>query len=257
MNYKLNQLLRISKICLGLSLFPLTVQANQEPINQQEVKEDQIDLNQVSEAFGHLIGKNLQTLGLEFDVSKVIKGIQDAIAGKESPLSETECVQAISSIQENAFQKQAKINLQAAEEFLATNSKKSGIVEIEPNKLQYKIEQTGNGETVKPHCTPTIRYTGKFSDGNVFGASKEGEAISLDETLPGFTKAILGMREGEKRTIYIHPELGYGTSGYLPPNSLLTFEIEVIKADTPLSELKQDNSTEEIAESIIDPPTIR
>ena len=45
------------------------------------------------------------------------------------------------------------------------------------------------------------------------------------------------MKEGEKRTIYIHPELGYGTSGYLPPNSLLVFEIEVVKANaTPEQE---------------------
>ena len=164
-------------------------------------------------------------------------------------MNEADCIQAISMIQ-------AKTNLQIAEEFLATNSKKEGVVELEPNKLQYKIEHTGNGEVVKPHCTPTIRYVGKYPDGNVFGASKEGEPISLDETLPGFTKAIIGMREGEKRTIYIHPELGYGTSGYLAPNSLLTFEIEIVKADTPLSEMKQDNN-DEIAESFLTPATVR
>jgi len=257
MSYSLNKLLQISRICFGLSLLSVAAFAAQEQTAAKEQTEEQIDLNQVSEAFGHLIGKNLQTLGLEFDVAKVIKGIQDAISGKDSPMSEAECVQAISMIQENAFQKQAQTNLQVAEEFLAKNSKKAGIVELEPNKLQYKVEQTGSGEVVKPHCTPTIRYVGKFSDGNVFGASKEGEAISLDETLPGFTKAIIGMREGEKRTVYIHPELGYGTSGYLPPNSLLTFEIEIVKADTPLADLKQDLSTEEIAESGLVAPAVR
>lgn len=242
---------------MGLSISFTTAFGADNSSIQKETVEDQINLNQVSEAFGHLIGKNLQTLGLEFDVTKVIKGIQDAIAGIESPMSETECVQAISLIQENAFQKQAKTNLQVAEEFLVSNSKKAGIVELEPNKLQYKVEQVGSGDTVKPHCTPTIRYTGRFSDGNVFGASKEGEAISLDETLPGFTRAIIGMREGEKRTVYIHPELGYGTSGYLPPNSLLTFEIEIVKADTPIADLKQESNNDEIAEAILSPAAIR
>jgi peptidylprolyl isomerase len=256
MSYNLRKIFYFSTICLALSQNSITLCAAQET-TKTEAKEEIIDLNQVSEAFGHLIGKNLQTLGLEFDVTKVIKGIQDAISGKESPMSENDCVQAISVIQEKAFQKQAKQNLQIAEEFLASNSKKSGIIELEPNKLQYKIEQTGAGEEVKPHCTPTIRYIGKFTDGNVFGASKEGEAISLDETLPGFTKAIIGMREGEKRTVFIHPELGYGTSGYLPPNSLLTFEIEVLKADTPISELKQDLSAEEIADLSQIPSAIR
>ncbi|NBO23715.1 MAG: FKBP-type peptidyl-prolyl cis-trans isomerase [Chlamydiae bacterium] len=257
MHYDLKKLLKITAFSLAFCMGQNQVFAATEIVKTKDAAEENIDLNQVSEAFGHLIGKNLQTLGLEFDVAKVIKGIQDSILGKPSPLSETECVQAISVIQENAFQKQAKSNLVQAEEFLAANSKKNGIIEIEPNKLQYKIEQTGSGEIVKPHCTPTIRYTGKFSDGNVFGASKEGEAISLDETLPGFSKAIVGMREGEKRIIYIHPELGYGTSGYLPPNSLLTFEIEIVKADTPLLDIKQDLSQDEIADTPLIPSAIR
>ena len=42
------------------------------------------------------------------------------------------------------------------------------------------------------------------------------------------------MKEGEKRVIYIHPDLAYGTYGSLPPNSLLIFEIEVVKANTKL-----------------------
>jgi peptidylprolyl isomerase len=259
MTFKLQKLLKVSYLTAGFSLcLNLPVYSNELPQAPKDAPEAMINLSQVSEAFGHLIGKNLQTLGLEFDVLQVIKGIQDSIAGKNSPMSETECVQAISMIQENAFQNQAKANLQIAEEFLTKNAKSSGIIELEPNKLQYKVEQTGHGEEVKPHCTPTIRYVGKFADGNVFGASKEGEAISLDETLPGFTKAIIGMREGEKRVVYIHPELGYGTAGYLPPNSLLTFEIEIVKADTPLSDLKpQDQSQEEIAEAMLNPATIR
>jgi peptidylprolyl isomerase len=251
--------LRSCYLAVGISACVTTgAFAHETPQSPKEVREPSSNLSQVSEAFGHLIGKNLQTLGLEFDIIQVIKGIQDSIAGKDSPMSETECVQAISMIQENAFQKQAQLNLQIAEEFLSKNSKNSGVVELEHNKLQYRIEQTGHGEEVKPHCTPTIRYVGKFADGNIFGASKEGEAISLDETLPGFTKAIIGMREGEKRTIYIHPELGYGTAGYLPPNSLLTYEIEIVKADTPIVDLKpQDQSHEEIADMSLSPSSIR
>ena len=58
----------------------------------------------------------------------------------------------------------------------------------------------------------------------------------LDESLPGLNKALLGMKEGEKRTVFIHPDLGFGTHGYLPPNSLLTFDIEVVQANAPHAE---------------------
>jgi peptidylprolyl isomerase len=211
------------------------VEKEQKDISLEEMKGEngKVDINKVSEAFGHLIGKNLESLGFEFDMTQVIKGMEDSVAGKESPMNETECVQAISIVQEEAFQKLAKKNLDAANQFMTANAKKTGIVELEKNKLQYKVEQKGTGTAVESHYSPMIRYSGRFLDGKVFGASQEDELISLDETIPGFSQGIVGMREGEKRTIYIHPDLGYGTSGYLPPNSLLVFDIELVKANAP------------------------
>jgi len=196
-----------------------------------------VDIEKVSEAFGHLIGKNLDSLGFEFSMDQIIKGIKDSFAGKTSPMNETECVQAISLVQEEAFQKQASTNLSEADAFMAGNAHNDGVVELEKNKLQYRIEKEGTGAVVEEHFSPMIHYTGKFLDGKVFGSSQEDELISLDETIQGFSQGIVGMKEGEKRTIYIHPDLGYGTSGYLPPNSTLVFDIEVVKANaTPEQE---------------------
>ena len=197
----------------------------------ETVKEENLD--DVSEAFGHLIGKNIDTLGIKFDLKKVIKGLQDSAEGKKSPLSESECIQAISSAQEKAFKNQAVENLKKAEEFLVKNSKESSVISVGDGKVQYKIEKSGGGEELKEHYSPLIRYVGKYLDGTIFGSSKEDEMISLDETIAGFNKGLLGMKEGEKRTLFIHPDYAYGTSGYLPPNSLLTFEIELVKANVP------------------------
>src|SRR5690242_4474455 len=99
-----------------------TKTAVKEP--QPAVKEAQpVDVAKVSEAFGHLIGKNLQNIGVKFDIAQVIKGLQDATAGKESPMTEMECVQAITSVQEKLFKEQSQENLQKAEVFLQDNSK--------------------------------------------------------------------------------------------------------------------------------------
>jgi len=210
------------------------------------------DPAQVSESFGHLIGKNLETLGMEFDIDQVIKGIKDAANGMDAPLSESECIQAITQIQEKAFQTQADNNLAQAEEFLAKNSLRDDVIEIESGKLQYKLEKEGSGAMVEEHFSPRINYTGTFLDGNVFGSSEQPEVISLDETIPGFTKSIVGMKEGEKRVVYIHPDLGYGTTGYLSPNSLLTFEIEIVEANVQeqIEETMSTNFEEEISEQI-------
>jgi hypothetical protein len=58
------------------------------------------DVSKVSEAVGHMIGKNLNNLGLDFDVEAVAKGIKEESEGKNSPLNEEECVQAINALQE-------------------------------------------------------------------------------------------------------------------------------------------------------------
>ncbi|PCI95318.1 peptidylprolyl isomerase [Candidatus Aerophobetes bacterium] len=219
---------------------PSTLLANEETqekgeevasVEEATSEEKSLDLPMVSEAFGHVIGKNLESLGFEFDMESIIKGIQDSVAGKDSPMGESECVHAISQEQEKKFKKLAEDNLKVAEVFLEENAAIDGIVSLEENKLQYKIDQAGEGEVVEAHYTPMIKYTGKHVDGKVFGSSKEAETISLDETIPGFSRGIVGMKEGEIRTLYIHPDFGYGTNGYLPPNSLLTFEIELVKAN--------------------------
>jgi peptidylprolyl isomerase len=240
------------KIFILLMLLSFSLQGEEAAAPQQDpvasVAENgapaaDTDVFKISEAFGHLIGKNLESLGFKFDIAQVIKGLQDAAEGKDSPMTEMECVQAITTAQEVAFKHQATENLKKAAEFLAQNGKKEGIVTVDPGKLQYKIEKTGTGAVVEDHDSPLIRYTGRFLDGTVFGSSKEDEMISLEETIPGFTKGLVGMKEGEKRTLFIHPDLGYGTSGYLPPNSLLTFEIEVLKANMPKSEPVDSLST--------------
>ncbi len=205
------------------------------PPLQEEVKAEKVeqDVGKISKAFGHIIGQNLESLGLKFDLKQVIAGIEECIRGEPSPLSETECIQAISLMQENAFQAQCEENLKRAEEFLAKNAKEKNVVSLEEGKLQFIRLKEGTGLAVQAHDSPLIRYTGKFLDGKVFGQSQDDEVISLDETLVGFSKSIVGMKEGEQRRIFIHPDLGYGKAGFLPPNSLLTFEIEVIKANAP------------------------
>jgi len=251
---KSNRFIRATILALGVSILPIASQLNAQELQIENVQNEQslqnLDVNQVSESFGHLIKKNIESLGLDFDVELVIKGIEDAVAGKQAPLDENECIQAISLIQENAFQKQSSINLQLAEEFMATNRMNDDIIELEDGKVQYQIMEIGAGDAVEADFTPTIRYTGEFADGSVFASSKEDEVLPLTETIPGLAKAIIGMREGEKRTAYIHPEFAYGDSGYMPPNSLLTFHIELVKANTPMDENEDmvvDQSLEELA----------
>lgn len=196
----------------------------------------QVDVKLLSEAFGNFIGRNLHNPGVNFDVEAMIKGIRDGAEGKPSPLSEQEYEEMMATFQENAFNQVAEINLKEANAFLEKNAKEPGVKEIIPGKLQFIIVEQGQGATVEEHSNPTINYTGKYLDGTVFGSSEQtggSVTIPLDQTIPGFSKGLVGAKEGEKRKLFVHPDLGYGTMGQLPPNELLVFDIEVVKANTP------------------------
>ena len=75
--------------------------------------------------------------------------------------------------------------------------------------------------------------------------SKEEEKICLEEVIPGLRSGLVGMKEGEKRIVYIHPDFAYGTSGCLPPNALLTFEVELVQANAPSIEENTELKTEQ------------
>jgi len=65
-----------------------------------------------------------------------------------------------------------------------------------------------NGDTVEVH------YTGKLADGTIFDTSIGGDPIEFTlgkgDMIPGFEKAVLGMKVGEKKTITIPSDEAYG-----------------------------------------------
>jgi peptidylprolyl isomerase len=198
--------------------------------------ETEIDIKKVSEAFGNFIGRNIKSSGLDIDIEQLVKGIRNGSEGKPSPLNDKEYERQIMALQEKGHKELSDKNLKEATEFLKENAKKTGVVTVVPEKLQYTILQEGKGDVVAEHSTPLVQYTGKYIDGTTFGSSEETGGpitIPLDQTIPGFSKGIVGMKEGEKRRLFISPDLGYGTTGHLPPNSLLIFDVEVVKASSP------------------------
>ena len=69
-------------------------------------------------------------------------------------------------------------------------------------------EQAKNGDTVRVH------YTGRLEDGQVFDTSTEGDPLEFQlgagEVIPGFDQGVQGMEIGEKKTIEIPVDEGYG-----------------------------------------------
>ncbi len=193
----------------------------------------QPDIHQLSEAFGHFIGQDISKQGIHLDINDVITGIHDGVQGKPAPLSEQEYDSIISNFRSQHFQELANFNLALADAFMLSNGKRSDIVQAAPGKVQFVILQRGHGPRVEAHTVPILRFVGRFIDGTIFTQTEDNKAlpVPLDDMIPGFRLGVVGMQEGEKRRIFIHPDAAYGTTGNIAPNSLLLFEVEVVKAD--------------------------
>ena len=128
-------------------------------------------------------------------------------------------------------------NLQQSEIFLLSNSTKDGVISIEDG-LQYVVIESGAINVSSPELSDTItaHFHGTLMDGTVFWSSVEkGEplTIQLSQLIPGCQKVISKMRIGDLWRVFIHPSLAYGEEGRptIPPNSTLTFDIELINVD--------------------------
>ena len=101
--------------------------------------------------------------------------------------------------------------------------------------LKYIVTKAGDGkDSPKMGQQVTVHYEGKLLDGTLFDSSiKRGEPASfgIGQVIEGWNEALMTMTKGEKRTLIIPPELGYGEMGYpgvIPPNAYLVFDVELL-----------------------------
>ncbi len=118
-----------------------------------------------------------------------------------------------------------------------TNGEVAG--EVNNNQTQTSMEK--GTEAVKGDMV-MVHYTGKLTNGTVFDSSigrgePFGFVLGAGMVIPGWEKGIMGMKVGEKKTLTIAPEDGYGAQGVsnpatgeviIPANATLVFDVELV-----------------------------
>ncbi len=124
--------------------------------------------------------------------------------------------------------------------------------------LKIYVMEEGEGEfEVVSRDQVVVFITGRTTDGEIFDSSYLNEATGFQRTLSNLTpvtvtyggrqfppliegvrRGVIGMKEGEARTLVIPPELGYGSTEDGPTNSRLAdetliFDIEVVRIVYP------------------------
>lgn len=104
------------------------------------------------------------------------------------------------------------------------------------NGLEYFVHEESDGEQPEQGDTISVHYSGYLEDGTMFDSSTLRDQpfefqVGEGQVIPGWDEGLLDMSVGEKRTLVIPPELGYGeqgAGGVIPPNATLIFDVELL-----------------------------
>ena len=102
--------------------------------------------------------------------------------------------------------------------------------------LTYVITQAGTGAQLKAGDNVIIHYTGLLTGGQKFDSSLDrGEPfkfpLGAGKVIKGWDEGVQKLRVGDRATLFIPPQLGYGArgaGGVIPPDATLIFIVEVV-----------------------------
>jgi FKBP-type peptidyl-prolyl cis-trans isomerase FklB len=183
--------------------------------------------------FGLTFGEQMHSVGITDQVppDDIAQGIKEGLHGKKATAAERK--QIMEFVQSTMVAAAAR-NKAAAQEFLARNGHEKGIKTTESG-LQYKVLIPGNlkAAAVLPEDDVTVNYRGKLLDGTEFDSSYARgtpATFKANGVIKGWQEALSLMKPGAKWQLFIPPDLAYGERPPpgIPPDSLLTFDVELL-----------------------------
>ena len=199
--------------------------------------------DKINYSVGYRLGADFRRQEVEIKPDMLLQGIEDAVSGGKPLLGEQErratltaLAQRVKAAQQEKLQQQAADNLKTGEAFLAENSGKQGVTTLSSG-LQYKVITAGTGKSPQKSDKVTVNYRGRLIDGTEFDSSysrNKPATFGVGQVIPGWTEALLLMKEGDKWQLFIPPGLAYGERGAgskIPANSTLIFEVELLSVN--------------------------
>ncbi len=111
----------------------------------------------------------------------------------------------------------------------------------ERSGIRIEDQTIGGGPPADHRSRVSVRLDCFLHKGEQVPCGAPGEIHHIDlarrDAIAGLRYGINGMRVGGKRRVYVPPHLGYGEAGVpgtIPPNALLTFDVELLAIDNPV-----------------------
>ncbi len=204
---------------------------------------------QISYAAGMRLAKTLRKQSVEVDPDFVREAVKDVLSGGAMLMSDDQVQTALMGVETELNVTEAVLdrkrliekNKKDAEEFLAENKKKDGVVTL-PSGLQYKVIKAGDGKKPTTLDVAVCQYKGSLIDGTEFDnsyKSKSGGPVNfpLRGVIKGWQEALKLMPAGSQWQLFVPPDLAYGDRGVprakIPPNAALIFDVELLSVREP------------------------
>jgi peptidylprolyl isomerase len=102
--------------------------------------------------------------------------------------------------------------------------------------LKYVDVWIGKGVATEDGRKVSVLYTGWLADGRTFDSRTDRSKpyafeLGMGKVIKGWDEGVLGMRVGGRRRLIIPAKLAYGPRGVpgrIPPNSELTFDVDLV-----------------------------
>jgi len=222
----------VTTICLSLAA-PLFADGTNQLADEKSRASYAVGLN-----YGHFLKR--QGAATELDADLVGQAIKDVLAGHNELMTETEARDTLQAFSKGLQARVVAKNKAEGEAFLVTNKLAPGIKLLsvtlptgQTSEMQYLVVSNGTGPVPNASDKVSVNYRGTLLDGTEFDSSyKRGQpaTFGVTQVIKGWTEALEKMPVGSKWKLFIPADLAYGENGRpgIPPNSVLTFEVELL-----------------------------
>lgn len=199
--------------------------------------------DKLSYVIGRQVGGDFKNQGMDLNLELFKQGIESVYQGAESLISQEESLKVLQDFQKDLQDKRLKeqekasqANIDLANDFFEKNKSADGVVSLDSG-LQYKVLESGSGDSPTASCTVRTHYEGTLLSGEVFDSSyQRGEPISfpVNGVIQGWQQALPLMKTGDVWELYIPSDLAYGPMGSPPvigPHAALKFKIELLEVN--------------------------
>jgi len=190
---------------------------------------------QMSECIANILWTHLSNYYPHYDLKAVLARIEELAKAQAPPMNPEECrMTCLLPVLYKIHAHEAAKNLKASELFLKELSGKKGIIEVVRGKVYVEQLADGEGATIKLEDSPVLSYDGNMLDNGMNMVKRRNGVkikITLTDVIQGFAQGVVGMRVGERRKIYVHPDLAYGEADGDNPQQLAIFDVQAISND--------------------------